>query len=339
MAVSFDSYAPFDDGAGANAGAAQWRKFMGRNMDSGVLATAEEPAEANELEVDDGSFGMLVKVMPGECWIRGHWGKLDSAVELSIPSSSWSNDRIDRVVARARFDTERIEVDVVQGTPAVSPTAPPLTRTATTWEIPLAQVLVEADSTTIARADITDERVRVGVGRWSTGYTPALYTEGTPFGSLGANPVELGSDSATYCRYILQNKVMHIRWEFNWGSTESEWAAGAGRVFTFLPPGFYAAPTGDHRLQSHLWTHTRDPKNSTNAFSDMDWLGYSLISPLGNRVYPFFPKSKTNNVITWMRIVHEVSGTLPVPDVNTGVAGDAYPEGGSLVISGTLEVQ
>ena len=341
MPTSFDNYAPFDSGPGANAMAAQWRKFMGQNHVSGVIADYEEPDDPSEMEVIDGDSGMQVKVRPGECWIRGHWGRINTVKSLNLAVGNGSNDRIDRVVARARFAADLIEVDVVQGTPSATPTPPPLTQNSTVWEIPLAQVFVAEDSTTVDASDITDERQRVGYGRW-THWTPTLYYEGSPFGNRSKNPVNLGTGSVSSCRYMTVNKVMHIRWYFRYGpeSTEAEWNGGTGRIFTELPPGYLAAPTGDNRLPTHLWTHARDPKLSANPFVDMDWMGYSLISPLDNLVFPFFPRTASDNAVMWMRIAFEGPGNggISIPDVEAGPAGEAYPEGGHIVISGTLEI-
>ncbi|MES2405559.1 MAG: hypothetical protein V4567_14660, partial [Pseudomonadota bacterium] len=50
------------------------------------------------------------------------------------------NPRIDRVVLRADFVNNNIVLDVLQGTPAVSPAAPALTQNTSIWEISLAQM-------------------------------------------------------------------------------------------------------------------------------------------------------------------------------------------------------
>ncbi|MDA3624245.1 hypothetical protein OU415_02285 [Saccharopolyspora sp. WRP15-2] len=337
MAVSLDDFAPFDAGSGADVAEAEWRKMMGHTRDDGVIARRTAPVDGespNELEIYANSTGMNVKAKPGEVWIQGHWGECTFEKTLAITAANPTNPRIDRVVARADFVNNRVELDVLTGTPSTSPVAPSMAQNSSIWEIPMAQVRVDAGVTTIAANKVTDERRRRGVGVFNH-FDPPLYYEGSTFGSLNENVVNLGSGSAKYCRWFIVGKILQVRYDFRWGPTESEWFGGTGRIFTKLPAGLKAAPTGDHRLPAHLWTHSRDPKG-TGAFTDRDWLGTALVPWASERVFPFFPLSESNCRITWMRIDHEVSSSPAVPDVG-GL--DAFPEGGSLVISGTLEVQ
>lgn len=84
----------------------------------------------------------------------------NATVTRTIAASDPSDDRIDRVVLQ-NYDDEAdssgnndAEVEVIQGTPAGSPSAPALPDSA----IPLAEVLVGAGVTAITNANITDTR-------------------------------------------------------------------------------------------------------------------------------------------------------------------------------------
>ncbi|MFE0619715.1 hypothetical protein [Bacillus altitudinis] len=73
--------------------------------------------------------------------------------------------RIDRIVLRldASLSTRSIRAMVIQGTPASNPTVPALTRSGDVYELSIAQVRVNANSTIIAQANITDERLNIDV--------------------------------------------------------------------------------------------------------------------------------------------------------------------------------
>jgi hypothetical protein len=87
---------------------------------------------------------------------------LESAASLTIGTSDPTNPRIDRIVLQLVREGQatqgRIDLEVLAGTPAGSPSAPSLTQSASTWELSLAQVSVLAGVTTIAADKVTDER-------------------------------------------------------------------------------------------------------------------------------------------------------------------------------------
>ena len=143
--VAMDHVAPF----GSGNTEANWREFMRRMVVSGVIREVD-----GEMRVFADSTGMQVKIDPGEVVIEGHWGKIASQKILPISSANPSNPRFDLVVARARFDLDKVEYTVINGTPATFPLPPSMTRDATTWDIPLALVLVGAGVSTITSASV-----------------------------------------------------------------------------------------------------------------------------------------------------------------------------------------
>ena len=120
---------------------------------SGVLR-----GDLNGLEVYADNSGMQVKAKTGRMWIEGHFYESDGLQTLAIDTADPTNPRIDRVVVQIDWTNNVIDMVVVQGTPAGSPSAPALTQSATVWEISLAQVLVEAGVASIEANKITDER-------------------------------------------------------------------------------------------------------------------------------------------------------------------------------------
>ena len=153
MAVTFDQYAPFDAGPGANAMESQWRAMMRYQVQNGVLRNV-----GNELSVYGDSTGMQVKVRTGQVVVTGHWGAQDAEDTLTIAAAHATLARRDLVVARVDYTNNLLELDVITGTAAATPIVPSLTRNTTVWEIPLAVVQVDAAAVTIAANKVFDAR-------------------------------------------------------------------------------------------------------------------------------------------------------------------------------------
>lgn len=149
-------YFPFDSGAGANVTEAQWSLMAKNWLNTGVIKDV-----LNELLCFADSTGMQVKVKSGQAWMQGHFFQSAAEETLSISNADSTNPRIDRVIVRIDWTANTIQLAVLSGTPAVSPSAPSLTQNNTRWEISLAQVYVGANVSTIAAGNITDERVKV----------------------------------------------------------------------------------------------------------------------------------------------------------------------------------
>ena len=102
---------------------------------------------------------LAVKIDTGEAFIQGFWYQNTTAITKALSAADATYNRIDRIVLRLDKVTNfKISVEILEGTPAASPTAPALTQTDAIYEISLAQVLVEANVTSVSNAKITDER-------------------------------------------------------------------------------------------------------------------------------------------------------------------------------------
>lgn len=149
------TYFPFDSGAGASVTESEWRKMASLWLSDGVirgdldgLAVSQRATSANA----------SVDVATGRAWVDGHFYESDAVENLTIDANSSGNARIDRIVVKADLSANTIALAVVKGTAAATPTPPALTQSASVWEIPLARVAVADSFTSIADADITDER-------------------------------------------------------------------------------------------------------------------------------------------------------------------------------------
>lgn len=146
---------PFEAGSGAAVTESQWSDMARSWLGDGVLREI-----ANRLEVYADSSGMQAKVKTGQAQIKGYHYKNDTDGQaIAVAAADPTNPRIDLIVLRLSWAANSIVIAAVTGTPAATPAAPALTQTdGTTWEIPLAQVLVDAAAVTIAAAKVTDIR-------------------------------------------------------------------------------------------------------------------------------------------------------------------------------------
>ncbi|MEZ0396841.1 MAG: hypothetical protein ABWK53_10490 [Anaerolineales bacterium] len=145
-------YFPFSSGSGTAVTETYWSRMARRWLKSGVVDFLDR------LEVYGDSTGMQVKIRSGAAWIHGHYFESDATETLPIASSDPLLNRIDLVALRLSYTDHAIDFQVLTGTPGTSPTPPSLTQTDAIWEIPLAQVYVQAGSITITANDVTDLR-------------------------------------------------------------------------------------------------------------------------------------------------------------------------------------
>lgn len=102
-----------------------------------------------------------VSIQTGYGWINGYlYGVYDTALTLPIQAAT-TLDRIDRVVLRLDVSAavRSIKAVVLQGTPSTTPTAPSLTRSGDVYDLSLAQVRVNANTSIVTPSNITDERL------------------------------------------------------------------------------------------------------------------------------------------------------------------------------------
>lgn len=154
----FDSHITFEsDGTPVYDRAitsAPLRKLIAKLLTDGVL-----PNPSTNLQVEAGS-GMNVVVNPGFAICAGGLKLEENQRTLAIQAADSNYDRIDTVVLRWNDnDSERIcDLYIVEGIPAASPLRPELTRTESIWELGLADLFINKNSSAISNQRITDTR-------------------------------------------------------------------------------------------------------------------------------------------------------------------------------------
>jgi hypothetical protein len=107
---------------------------------------------------------------------------IEAAKTLTIPTSSAINPRIDRIIIRltreGQAEQGKIELLVLEGTPAATPAPPNLAKNASTWDFSLAQVAVGTSVSVIASDKVTDERRSTTLGQQYAQDFPSTRTPG-----------------------------------------------------------------------------------------------------------------------------------------------------------------
>ncbi len=116
--------------------------------------------------------GMAVQVGTGDLLNKGTLHPIYTAETVNISAADGSNPRIDLVVSeltRTGTFEGRVRLQVVEGTPAASPTAPTLTDDATTSEIEVARVTVPAAAAAIVLGNIDETERPIATGPLADG--------------------------------------------------------------------------------------------------------------------------------------------------------------------------
>lgn len=169
MAVPMDLFAPYDAGAGSDTTEDGWRAIMQHLARPGVVRDI-----LNSLEVYADTTGMQVKVKTGVAWAQGQYGQVSTEKIVPVPNNTTLANRLDRVVWRNNFSTNKFELDIIVGT--VNGVLPDLTRNSSIYEGSLAYINVPQNDTTIDASQITDAR------SWGGGLTPTVADDYEIFG-------------------------------------------------------------------------------------------------------------------------------------------------------------
>lgn len=137
--------------------AEEFAQFMATFYSTGVISGGDK------LKVSGSASSLSVTVLQGSAMINGYWYCNTEAVTLPITAAHNQYPRIDRVVLRLDLTLEQrnIRLHVLTGTPALTPSAPALTRNTNVYELCLAQVSVPANAVT--PGIVTDKRYNASV--------------------------------------------------------------------------------------------------------------------------------------------------------------------------------
>lgn len=149
--------------------ATDFAAYFGNLVSNGIFY-----ASATNLQATPGN-GLAVSVAAGSAWINGYRYENTDDLNLPLTTANGSNPRIDRIVVRLSQVSRSIQLAVVDGTPAATPSAPALTRTSDVYELGIADVLIPAAVTSIATNNITDTRLNTSLCGLVNSLVTAVY--------------------------------------------------------------------------------------------------------------------------------------------------------------------
>lgn len=150
---------------------------------------------------------MNISIAAGSAHINGYTAINDTAATVTVPAAHATLPRIDRVVLRLDLSpsVRGFAFAVVAGTAASSPSAPALTRDATTYELGIATITVAAGATTLNASTLTDTRATANIGAVAYQLSPDATTtvagylsaaDKTKLDSVTANAKQLEDDTS-----------------------------------------------------------------------------------------------------------------------------------------------
>lgn len=152
--------------------AAQFAAYFASFIGNGVYAEHSNQLQVVAMPTPQ----MQVGVEKGQGWINGYWYENTDTMYLPIEVADGVLNRIDSIVLRLGFAERNMWLMVKKGTPAVSPIAPEVTRTADYYDLQLATISIPASSIRITQAQIQDTRMNQDVCGWVTGVVKQLDT-------------------------------------------------------------------------------------------------------------------------------------------------------------------
>jgi hypothetical protein len=154
------NYYPFDAGPGATVKKAQWAAMARHWRTNGVIVknTIMDGTGASDDFAGKTSTGLSVTIGTGVAWVDGHYFENTAPYTVSLAAADATNPRKDLIVIRLDRSANSITIDKVTGTPAPSPAVPTPTQNATVFELPIYEVTVSANATSLTTSDLSDRR-------------------------------------------------------------------------------------------------------------------------------------------------------------------------------------
>lgn len=262
---------------------------------------------ADDLEVTERGAGanLSVDVAAGSAWVRGtdsatqptYRCRNDATVNLAIAAADATDDRLDLVVAEVRDAAfSGVSTDwrlrVVTGTPAGSPSAPATPDNA----LVLATVSVPATDTTIANAQITDNRVRAQVGRDLVSVPLVTALPSDPYDGQTVDYLADASTGVTWRLRYREAEAGSYKWYFVGGAPLYDLGADSGVIsntsyvtvstaFTLPLDGDYYVDLGARAFNTAAGSFiVISFTDNVVAADDADWVAWS--NPSGEHTQP-----------------------------------------------------
>lgn len=266
------------------------------------------PNVGGELAVTASGGSMNVSVASGVAVVQGGYpfGLIpyvrEAAGNVLISSNSSGNPRIDRIVLRVTREGQpekgKIQLMVIEGTPAASPAAPAITSSVSTYDYSLAQVLVGNGVASIASDKVTDERYSSSLNQaFAFGRPTGIRTGDLLYinasGKLARLPVSTNGYRLTLASGL-------PAWTQELGGATVNFGNGSGVLTTSVADQFFTIPYAATFLR---WQVRSIDATSTIAFDvDKAASGSSSYSSIDGSEIPTLTAAQfaeDSNLTTW----------------------------------------
>lgn len=183
------------------------------NYFNGLISNGIFESIGNKLIVTPGT-GMSVNIDTGRAFINCHWMNNDAVTNLTIGAADVQYKRIDRVVVRldTSDNVRSMTFAIKQGTNALTPTAPALTRNNTVYEICLADIAINNRATSISQANITDQRLNTSLCGFVTSLVNQVDTTQLALQYQDAFATYYAAATAQFDAYMAAKKTAFETW-------------------------------------------------------------------------------------------------------------------------------
>lgn len=203
--------------------ASDFAEYFGDVLSSGLIHKNNVPG----LQVTVVPNSLKTKVDVGQALIKGYSYQNTAPIELNHDITDIGLNRIDRIVLRLDlYNANRfIKVFVKKGVEAVSPVAPALQRDQYIYELSLAQVRINSNSTVINPTSLVDERMKedlCGVVHSLISVPTSVFQQQWDYWFN----VQSGVYTAELLEWVAEQKVIFNSWKTNEESSFSKWNTG-----------------------------------------------------------------------------------------------------------------
>ncbi len=178
-----------------------------------------------ELAVTAGD-GMAVTLPAGRAWINGYHYRNDGPLTLPVDNADGVLNRKDIVVLRWDVNARAINAKILKGTPASSPIAPQIIRTAEQYDLKIAEISIPAGTTAISQSLITDTRLDNAVCGIVTGVVQQVDTT-TLYNQIQSDLAQFrNTNEADFSNWSAEQKQLFNAWFDSVRNTLDEDTAG-----------------------------------------------------------------------------------------------------------------
>lgn len=246
------------------------------------------------------SSGLTLSIGSGRAIVGDKWVKNDADITITLNNPHVTLNRYTAIVLRKSATNRNVTLQMIDGTPATTPTKPDITRDASTYDICLAYVYVSAGATAITASNIEDTRTNTNL----CGFVTGLITQ--------VNTTELFNQ---YKAAADENLEEMEDWEATQKASFQAWLADLTQelnVDTFIQPYYQHSKISTMTLTINITGYTYEAGDIINVFINglraIEGVDYSINTSGASPIITFNFTIQPNNEAIDIQILKSVIG-------------------------------